>query len=170
MSRAEHESPHPSREARDYKWAAVSLVQIVTGVGLILFWVLFFTIGLAPSTPPPGYFEFEHSFAVPDLILAASLLYAAWLWRSRKGNHRIARTITLLCAGALMFLGLLDASFNLRSGIYFGSIVDAVSALAINLWCLGCGGYLAFTMTASAQEERQVRTFAIQNETDAPGA
>ena len=160
MSRAKHAHAAPSCAAPDYRSAAFPRLQIATGVGLILFWLLFFTIGLAPANPPPGYFEFEHSFTVPDLVLAAGLIYAGLQWRTPKGSRYIARTLSLMCAGALIFLGLLDASFNMRSGIYTANVADAVGALAINLWCLGFGGYLAVKVGAHEREgaNEQVRS------------
>ena len=45
------------------KW--ISILWIVTGAGLLLFWIGFFTIGLAPDNPPEGYFEYEHSRLLP---------------------------------------------------------------------------------------------------------
>jgi hypothetical protein len=152
MSPAKHAHVSPSGPPPDYRSAAFPRLQIATGAGLILFWSLFFTIGLAPANPPPGYFEFEHSFTVPDLLLAAGLIYAGLQWRDPMGNRHVARTLSLLCAGALIFLGLLDTSFNIRSGIYTANLADAVGALAINLWCLGFGGYLAIKVTAHERD------------------
>jgi hypothetical protein len=129
----------------------IARLQIATGVGLIAFWIAFFTIGLAPANPPPGYFEFEHSFTVPDLILAAGLIAAGLGWMGPASGHGRAQTLSLLCAGALMFLGLLDISFNLRSGMYTAGLGDALGALAINAWCLGFGGYLAVALAAQRQ-------------------
>jgi hypothetical protein len=142
--------PISSRPAPDTTAAALPLLQILTGAGLILFWLLFFTIGLAPANPPPGYFEFEHSFAGPDLLLACALIYAGVQWRAAEGRHHIARPLSLMCAGALIFLGLLDVSFNLRSGIYTAGWGDGLGALAINVWCLGFGGYLAVKVAGRA--------------------
>lgn len=128
------------------KLKAVARLQIATGVGLIIFWTAFLTIGLAPKNPPPGYFEFEHSFTVPDLILAAGLIYAGVNLTGPAHKFALAQTLSLLCAGALMFLGLLDISFNLRSGMYTAGLGDALGAIAINVWCLGFGGYLAISL------------------------
>ena len=46
----------------------IAILELVTGVGLILFWVGFFTIGLAPKNPPKGYLEYEHSFPAAGWI------------------------------------------------------------------------------------------------------
>ena len=52
----------------------IAALATITGIGLLLFWIGFFTIGLAPENPPPGYFEYEHSFPLPDIILAIALI------------------------------------------------------------------------------------------------
>lgn len=93
----------------------IALLQVLTALGLIPFWVGFFTIGLAPETPPPGCFACEHSFPLPDTILALGLLAAALLLYQGKPA---GRTIALACSGALIFLGVLDFSFNLLNGMY----------------------------------------------------
>jgi hypothetical protein len=53
---------------------AVARAQLATGFGIIVFWVLFFTVGLAPLNPPVCYFAFEHAFPLPDAVLAIGLL------------------------------------------------------------------------------------------------
>ncbi len=57
----------------------IAILELLTGVGLILFWIGFFTIGLAPKNPPKGYMEYEHSFPLPDGLLAILLLVACIL-------------------------------------------------------------------------------------------
>jgi len=39
----------------------------------------------------------------------------------------------------LLFLGLLDASFNLQNGIYTSGLTDGAMAIAVNLWCIALG-------------------------------
>lgn len=123
----------------------IASFQIATGIGLILFWSLFFTVGLAPENPPPGYFTFEHSFPLPDLLLALALFRAAALLSSTE-PHRQAwgRSLSLLCAGALLFLGVLDFSFNLQNGLYTTSLGEGALSAAIQLWCCGFGLIMAW--------------------------
>jgi len=45
---------------------AVARAQLATGFGIIVFWILFFTVGLAPANPPVCYFAFEHAFPLPE--------------------------------------------------------------------------------------------------------
>lgn len=121
----------------------LSIFEIITGIGLILFWIGFFTIGLAPDNPPTCYFAYEHSFPLPDIILAAGLLAAAAMLL--KGNP-LGKTLSLVCAGALLFLGLLDFSFNIQNGIYAISALDLVLNAFINLWCVFFGTLIALKL------------------------
>ncbi|MBN1690405.1 MAG: hypothetical protein JW901_05235 [Dehalococcoidia bacterium] len=115
---------------------AIAILELVTGVGLILFWVGFFTIGLAPKNPPKGYLEYEHSFPLPDGLLAVLLLVAGTLLLL---NNPLGGNLSLIAAGALIFLGVLDFSFNIRNGIYKISKSDLILNAFINLWCVGFG-------------------------------
>jgi len=122
----------------------IAILEILTALGLTGFWLAFFTVGLAPARPPTGYFEFEHSFPVPDLLLAGMFLVAGrLLLDAQPERRRLGRSLSLVCAGALMFLGVLDISFNLQNGMYSISAQDTVLALAINAWCVGFGATTA---------------------------
>lgn len=125
----------------------IARLQLGTGIGLLVFWALFFAVGLAPRDPPPGYFQFEHSFTVPDIILALSLIRAGtWLLGAEASRHKLGWVLSLICAGALIFLGLLDISFNLQNGMYTGWWLDALLAVAINAWCIGFGAFVAYEL------------------------
>jgi len=116
----------------------VSLFQIFTATGLLLYWIGFFVFNLVPENPPPCYFSFEGAFPFPDAVLAVFLLIAGIL--GLKGV-RVGRTLSLASAGALVFLGLLDTSFNLQNGVYSSSLFDLVLNGLINVWAVGFGGF-----------------------------
>ncbi|HOB86638.1 MAG TPA: hypothetical protein PKO38_02980 [Bacillota bacterium] len=122
------------------KKGALPVLAILTGVGLILFWIGFFTVGLAPENPPPGYFEYEHSFPLPDIILALALIVAGVLML--RGNE-VGGKIATVCSGSLIFLGLLDFSFNYQNGIYALSTAELLLNGFINLWCVLFGLVMA---------------------------
>ena len=76
--------------------------HVTTAVGLAGFWIAFFTVGLAPADPPPGYLPFEHAFPLPDGLLAAGLAVAAWmLAHPDPGVQLQGRAVSILCAGGL---------------------------------------------------------------------
>ena|SRR5215467_6203849 len=114
----------------------IACFEIATGLGIAVFWILFFSVGLAPAHPPPGYFAFEHSFVFADSVLSLSLLVAGSLGLKAQP---IGRVLSLMCAGSLIFLGLVDFSFNVRNGIYNGDLPEGFVAAAINLWCISFG-------------------------------
>ena len=118
------------------KGRAIPILEIVTAAGLILFWIGFFTVGLAPENPPECYFAYEHAFPLPDLVLAIVLLISGILLLK---ENPLGRMLSLVTGGALVFLGLLDFSFNLQNGVYSISTLDLVLNAFINTWCVAFG-------------------------------
>jgi hypothetical protein len=118
----------------------IAVLELLTGVGLILFWIGFFTIGLAPKNPPQGYLAYEHSFPLPDGLLAILLLAAGTLLLL---NNPLGSHLSLIAAGALVFLGVLDFSFNIQNGVYKLSKSDLVLNAFLNIWCVGFGVAIA---------------------------
>lgn len=115
----------------------IIIAQILTGAGLIAFWILFFTVGMIdPNAAPACYFVYEHAFPPADIILSIALFISAYLLKNRIS---LGRTTSLLSAGALIFLGLLDFSFNLQNKVYLISISEAISNGFINAWCVFFG-------------------------------
>jgi hypothetical protein len=121
----------------------VGCLEIVTGLGIGAFWTLFFAVGLAPAAPPACYYPFEHSFLLPDAVLGGLLLAAGWLLATGK---RIGRLLSLTAAGALLFLGLADASFNATNGIYSHGTLQSLQNVALNVWCIGLGATVMFVI------------------------
>ncbi len=118
------------------KIRTIAVLQLIMALGLILFWVGFFTVGMAPENPPPCYFAYEHSFPVPDIIMALALIVSSVMLF--KGNP-LGKAISLVCAGSLFFLGVLDMCFNYQNGVYAASTMDLVSNLFINIACVVLG-------------------------------
>lgn len=114
--------------------------HIATAVGLVGFWIAFFTVGLDPADPPPGYFAFEHAFPLPDGLLAVGLAVAGWMLANDDPARRArGRAVSLVCAGGLYFLGVIDFSFNIQNGMYTRAVVDGAFEAALQVWCLGYG-------------------------------
>lgn len=115
---------------------ALTIAQIVTGIGIATFWLMFFTVGMAPASPPACYFAYEHSFPPPDLILAAALV-ASGIDILRGGEWGMS--LSLACAGGLIFLGVLDLSFSAQNGGFSGPFSEGLQSAVISLWCIGLG-------------------------------
>jgi hypothetical protein len=114
----------------------VVVFELLTGIGFLLFWIGFFTIGLAPENPPQCYFAYEHSFPLPDIILSIAMLASGILLLKNKESGII---LSLVCSGGLMFLGILDFSFNIQNGVYMISTLDLILNAFINIWCVDFG-------------------------------
>lgn len=112
------------------------VLQLLTAIGLILFWTAFFTIGFENPNYPEYYTKFEHSFPLPDLFLCVALLLA---YINREKNSW--KSYTLIAAGAMLFLGLCDFSFNSMNGMYTVGIADGILNAFINIWCVGFGAW-----------------------------
>ncbi len=112
------------------------VLQILTAVGLILFWTAFFIIGFENPNYPSYYTKFEHSFPLPDSFLCIVLLLA---YANR--SKLVWRNYTFVAAGAMIFLGLCDFSFNIMNGMYTMGLADGIMNAFINVWCVGFGAW-----------------------------
>ena len=111
-------------------------LEILTGFGIAVYWVLFFYFGVKPANPPTCYFNFEHSFVVSDALLAGVLVAGGGLLAA---GSRFGQTLSLPSGGGLVYLGVTDVSFNFVNGIYTQQISQTLENAAINLWCLSFG-------------------------------
>ncbi len=111
-------------------------LQLLTAIGLILFWTAFFTIGFENPNYPTYYTKFEHSFPLPDSFLCIVLLMAYF-----NRNKIYWKNYTLVAAGAMLFLGLCDFSFNIMNGMYSVGLADGIMNAFINIWCVGFGAW-----------------------------
>ena len=111
-------------------------LQLLTAIGLILFWTAFFTIGFENPNYPDYYTKFEHSFPLPDSFLCIVLLMAYF-----NTNKIHWKNYTLVAAGAMLFLGLCDFSFNIMNGMYSVGLADGIMNAFINIWCVGFGAW-----------------------------
>ena len=128
----------------------VPSLQIFTAIGILLFWLLFFTVGMAPENPPEGYWQFEHAFPFPDVVLCFALAAGGILVIK---DHRLGRIISIAAAGGLIFLGMVDFSFNIQNGMYAFSFADTVTNGIINTWCVTLGVAMLFYYYPSIASE-----------------
>jgi len=56
----------------------------------------------------------------------------------------LGRGLSVVCSGALLFLGGLDISLNLQNAAYLTPSFDMFLEVAINIWCLVFGFLLAY--------------------------
>lgn len=125
----------------------IASLEIATASGLLLWWIIVFTLGMAPDQPPVGWLSYSRSFVLPDVLLSVLLFWAGiLLLRGRPLGIRLSA----VAAGALLFLGILDFSYNIQNGMYAGAIVDTILNAFINIWCAGLGLAIVLSMKSNS--------------------
>ena len=104
------------------KWIAI--VNILVALDTLAFWIGFFTELTFPKEELSklipnfdGYYAWESCFVVPDSILAFMTIFASVLLLK---NQQVVLGKFLLgaCAGAWIFLGVLDFTYGITNGMY----------------------------------------------------
>ena len=120
----------------------IAVMELAVAFGIIAFWVAFFSTDMAnieDSRLKDVYLAFESAFPLADFYLAVMLIIGG----IGLLKERFYGTVFSLMGGAsLIFLGLLDISFNTQQGIYFLGVEEAVMNVFINSLCIGFGTYL----------------------------
>lgn len=134
----------------------IAVMELAVALGIIAFWAAFFStdmVSIEDSRLKEVYLAFESAFPVADFYLAIMLIIGGIGLLKR----RFYGTVFSLMGGAsLIFLGLLDVSFNTQQGIYSLGVEEAAMNIFINSLCIGFGTYLV----RSVWKERSEQTFS----------
>ena len=95
-------------------WALAG-AMLVAALAIAAVWVTWLRAEHDEPWLPAGYVEHERAFVVPDSVLAVLLVAAAVLLVA---EAPLGRSLALLSAGMLTFLGLLDAAYFARTGLF----------------------------------------------------
>jgi hypothetical protein len=121
---------------------AAAIMELALAVGIVSFWIAFFTTDLISIDDPhlkEIYLAFESAFPVPDVYLSIVLtIGGVGLLRKRSYGY----FFSLMGGASLIFLGLLDISFNIQHGIYLTGVAEGIMNILINLLCFGGGIFL----------------------------
>lgn len=112
----------------------LAIFQILLGIGFIGFWGYFFAVENNNPERSEIYLAFERSFPIPDLLWITPNLFIAAVGLFM--DQAFGDFFTAIVGSALLFLGLLDISFNARQGGYTGDIGDTIMNLFINGVCV----------------------------------
>jgi hypothetical protein len=119
----------------DFK--ASKIVQFflwLTAIGIIAYWVSYFTDGTVHSTAEECYHIFERNFPAPDgMIALCAMATAIGLGRAREWSVYTGMT----AVGGLLFLALIDIAYNVWNDMYFDMNEAMVIETIINIFCLG---------------------------------
>jgi hypothetical protein len=132
---------------------AIAVMELAVAFGIIAFWIAFFStdmVNIEDSRLKEIYLAFESAFPVADLYLAILLIIGGTGLLKKKFYGTV---FSLMGGAALIFLGLLDASFNTQQGIYSLGMEEAVMNVFINSLCIGFGAYLVRSVWKNKSEQ-----------------
>jgi hypothetical protein len=90
-------------------------LMVVTALGIAGFWLTWFRTEHEHDWLPEGYADHEAPFVFSDSALAAVLVMAAVLLVLEES---MGERLALVAAGMLAFLGILDAAYFWRTGLF----------------------------------------------------
>jgi hypothetical protein len=117
---------------------AVSVLLIVTALGVVYYWADFFIRGAVHVKKDDWYIKFEKAFPPADLWMAACALVGAV---GLITDNTYGLIFALLAASSSIFLGLMDITFNLQNNLYslFATSSQMKFEALVNLWTIGVG-------------------------------
>ena len=117
---------------------AISVLLIGTAIGLTYYWIDFYAKGAVQVIREDWYVKFQKSFPVADLWTAACALLGAI---GLLTGQTFGLLFALIAASSLIFLGLMDVTFNIQNNLYrfVGTSGQMKCEVFINIWTLGLG-------------------------------
>ena len=125
----------------------LAVLLLVTAVVTAAYWIDFFWHGSVHVVEEEWYIRFERAFPVADAFMAVC---AAVAGVGLLAGEEWGDAFGLVAAGALVFLGLLDTTFNVDNGLY-RRLADSGAMraeLVINVWSLGLGGSVMLVLVS----------------------
>src|SRR5512133_1525928 len=115
-----------------------AILLLVTAVVTVAYWIAFFWHGSVNVVEDEWYIRFERAFPVADGFMATSCAVSAVGLLS---DEPYGVAFGLVAAGALLFLGLMDVTFNVENGLYRQVTGSSPmrAELVINVWSIGFG-------------------------------
>jgi hypothetical protein len=107
-------------------WIIAGLM-VITALGIAGFWLTWFRQEHDQEWLPEGYVDHEAPFVFSDSVLAVVLMLAAVLLVLEES---LGERLALVAAGMLAFLGILDAAYFWRTGL-FARERDGIANLAV---------------------------------------
>jgi hypothetical protein len=109
---------------------AIAALQVLVGIGIIVFWIAFFRIQNRNPTLEEFELKHEKSFPIPDLgwIVPCLFVAAAGLLM----DHKLGYFFTAVSGSSLVFLGLLDFTFHFQNHRFNDMDFNAIVTFAVN--------------------------------------
>lgn len=94
---------------------AVPIFMILGALCVLLYWIDFFIRGDVHVIKDDYYIKFEKAFIVADLWMSICAVIGGI---GLLMKHPFGLIFSLLAAGSMIFLGLLDVTFNIQNKLY----------------------------------------------------
>ena len=120
-------------------WVIAGLM-VLGALVFATFWITWFRQAHDQAWLPAGYRDHETPFVFSDTVLALLLVATAVLLVL---EEPLGESLALVAGGMLVFLGILDAAYFWRTGM-FAPAHEGVANLAIVLAALAGGVFLIF--------------------------
>ena len=113
----------------------IAVLQIIYGIGLIVSWVYFLKVELKDPEKTEVYRVFEKSFILPDLGWCAPCMFLSALGLLTNQGYWVFFSIA--GGSAILFLFLLDFSFNLQQKTYSKEKrKENIFEILLNIFCV----------------------------------
>lgn len=116
-------------------------LEIATAVGgalVVTFWLVYFLANDIVGLVEPANARFEESFIVADIVFAVLLFATSWSLRHRGSAGPF---LLAMAASMSLYLGILDATFYARDGLFLPVTGTALVTLLVHGLCVGGGLY-----------------------------
>lgn len=118
-----------------YAWLKTTL--FLTSFCLVAFWTYFYLVEARNPNISVCYISHENAFVMPDLVWIVGLLLLSYHWLKKSDLKGIISSTA--AGGALVFLALIDISYNCMEGMYLSSLGDGLLNGLVNILSLGYG-------------------------------
>ncbi|MFW9865168.1 MAG: hypothetical protein ACFFCI_11590 [Promethearchaeota archaeon] len=113
----------------------IGVLQIIFGIGIIGFWIYFLVVENKDPEKTEVYLVFERSFILPDIGWAAPCLFISAAGLLTNQGYWVFFSIA--GGSAILFLFLLDFSFNIQQGNYKkGKLKENLLEIIVNILCV----------------------------------
>jgi hypothetical protein len=116
----------------------ISVLLLGTAVGLVYYWYDFFNKGSVPVIDQDWYIKFQKTFPVADIWTAVCAVIGAI---GLITDNSFGPFFTLITGSSLLFLGLMDVTFNVQNKLYqyIKNSGQMKFEVFINIWTIGFG-------------------------------
>lgn len=112
----------------------IAILQIIFGFGMIGFWIYFLIFENKDPEKTEVYLVFERSFIIADVFWITPCLFISALGLITGKGYWVFYSIA--AGSAILFLFLLDFSFNIQQGTYKRITSDNILEICVNILCM----------------------------------